>query len=185
MITSVSAYVNLLQRQLLFTFPAFLNAGIYSSFRFPTKTDVCVVTDYISFPSSGRFSSKIRFLFQHYEPIKQWHWKSKTKILYDCTIETVSKVPRHLESKSSGAFNFIGIVALKLNLTALTSLWKLRSIWRHKPNVKDNEKRKHKKKAVWYKNQRNDFITKTSNSDFWCSVFNWILERYRTSTLLT
>ena len=36
------------------------------------------------------------------------------KILGNCIIDTGLKMPRHLESKSSGAFNFIGFFALKL-----------------------------------------------------------------------
>ena len=56
-IMSVSAYVNVIT----FYVPAFLNARIYSSFRFLQKADVCVMTDYISFPSSGSFIGKIFF----------------------------------------------------------------------------------------------------------------------------
>ena len=36
------------------------------------------------------------------------------KILGNCIIDTGSKMSRHLESKSSGAFNFIGFFVLKL-----------------------------------------------------------------------
>ena len=38
----------------------------------------------------------------------------KKNVFGDCIINTGSKVSRHLESKSSGAFNFIGFFALKL-----------------------------------------------------------------------
>ena len=42
-------------------------------------------------------------------------------------------------------------------------------MWRHKPNVKDDEKQKYKIKAIWYESliyehQRHDFIMKTLNS---------------------
>ena len=48
----------------------------------------------------------------------QTNIKAATKILKkffgNCIIDTGSKVPRHLENKSSGAFNFIRYFALNL-----------------------------------------------------------------------
>ena len=40
--------------------------------------------------------------------------ENKKEIFGNCIIDTGSKVLRHLESKSYGAFNFIGYFALKL-----------------------------------------------------------------------
>ena len=68
MITSVSAYVNVSyfyvsdvsKRKYLFLFS------------FPAKTGVCLMIDYISFPSSGNLFSKKRIWgFHHYQPIKK------------------------------------------------------------------------------------------------------------------
>ena len=67
------------------------------------------MTDCIAFPLRGKFFRKIVILyFHHFQPTKQ------RQRFGDCISETGSKMPRHLEIKSSGAFNFIGIYALKL-----------------------------------------------------------------------
>ena len=72
------------------------------------------MTDYISFPSSGNFFGKVRTLwFRHYQPTKSGNETPKKNPLVIALSETGSKMPRHLESILSGAFNFIGIVALK------------------------------------------------------------------------
>ena len=95
-------------------FPTFLNVRIYSSF-IPAKTDVCIIIDYISFPSSGNFfGQNIILCFCHHQPTQKRQRKSKKNVFGDCIINTGSKVSRHLVSKSSGAFNFIGLFALKL-----------------------------------------------------------------------
>ena len=46
--------------------------------------------------------------------LKSGNENLKKQFFGNCIIDTESKVPRHLESKSSGAFNFIGFFALKL-----------------------------------------------------------------------
>ena len=56
--------------------------------------------DYISFPLNANFFASGN------ENLK--------KSFGDCIIDTGSKVLRRFESKSSGAFNFIGFFALKL-----------------------------------------------------------------------
>ena len=60
------------------------------------------------------FSAKREFcVFIITNPYKSGNENLK-KIFGNCIIDTGSKVPRHLESKSSGAFNFIRYLALKL-----------------------------------------------------------------------
>ena len=71
------------------------------------------MTDSISFPSSGNFFGKKNSVFIITNQQKRGNENLK-KSFGDCIIYTGSKVPRHLESKTSGTYNFIGVFALKL-----------------------------------------------------------------------
>ena len=71
------------------------------------------------------------------------------KIFGDCISKTGSKMPRHSDSKSFGAFNFIGIVALKLDTNSHNLFMKMtQHVTSYEPNVNDNEKQKFKMKAI-------------------------------------
>ena len=79
----------------------------------------------------------------------------------------------HLGSKSSGAFNFIGMFALELCANSHNQILKItQHAVTSKTDVEDAEKRKHKWKHVIYvalnikNNQRHDFIMKALNSNF-------------------
>ena len=53
-------------------------------------------------------------MFSSLETNKKAAMKILKKLFGNCIIDTGSDVPRHLKSKSSGAFNYIGFFALKL-----------------------------------------------------------------------
>ena len=71
------------------------------------------MVDYILFSSSGNFRRKKNFVFSPLPNNKKAAMKIEKKNFGNCIIDTGSKVPRPLESKSSGAFNFIMFFALK------------------------------------------------------------------------
>ena len=56
----------------------------------------------------------------------------------------------HLESKSSGAFNFIKKIALRIAHYQPYLIIKTTNMWRHRPDVNDDEKKKTQMEAMWY-----------------------------------
>ena len=72
------------------------------------------MTDYISFPSNGNFYRQNKNFVLSLPTNETAAMKIFKKSFGDCISETGSKMPRNLESKSSGAFNSIEIVALNL-----------------------------------------------------------------------
>ena len=75
--------------------------------------------------------------------------KNLKKSFGDCIIETGSKMPRHLVSKLSGAFNFIGTLALKLCTNIHNLIMNLTQHVTSQTNVKYKEKQKYKMKVIW------------------------------------
>ena len=90
-------------------------------FSFPAKTDVCGMTENISFPSNGNFFGKLRFcvfIIIDQQNSGNANRLDLKKILWSMRYQDWVKISCHLESKSSVAFNFLLTFALK----AITSL---------------------------------------------------------------
>ena len=107
------------------------------------------MTDYISFPSSGFFFFFGKITILVFIIINQQNSGNENlkRSFGDCFIETEPNTPRHLENKPLRASNFIRTFTLKSG----TNRWKWRNMWRHKANVKDNEKKQnYKMEAIWY-----------------------------------
>ena len=139
MITSVSAYVNV---SYFFSFLTFLNVRIYSSFRFLRKRMSALRLITSNSHQVETFSAKREFCVFIITNQQKSGNENLKKILCNCIIDTGSKMPRRLESKSSGAFNFLGFIALKLCNNSHDIIMKMTQHVTSQTKRKNNEKQK-------------------------------------------